>query len=100
MNVLLSLPAVTIRYPSCLHLRSLPELNCLCSVIASSLTLFAFDDYNGKDASPRSRSGTGSRPSELVSAPLPGNLTTHISMDMGYVSRSLLSSDAFMRDIR
>lgn len=85
MNVLLSLPAVTIRYASRLHHRTLPELICLTSVIASSLTLFAFDDYNGKYANPRSGfgSGTGSRPSELVSAPLPGNLTTHISMDMG-----------------
>ncbi|OJT03160.1 hypothetical protein TRAPUB_6267 [Trametes pubescens] len=75
MNVLLSLPAVTI------------------SVIASSLTLFAFDDYNWKDQAGR-RSGTGSRPSDLVSAPLPGNLTTHISMDMGVLdSRVILDDD-------
>ncbi|EIW56139.1 uncharacterized protein TRAVEDRAFT_39151 [Trametes versicolor FP-101664 SS1] len=81
MNVLLSLPAVTI------------------SVIASSLTLFAFDDYNGKDANPRSGfgSGTGSRPSELVSAPLPGNLTTHISMDMGVLDSRVILDDDLVR---
>ncbi len=86
MNVLLSLPAVTIRY-AFLYASSYAFRTGFTwprSVIASSLTLFAFDEYNWKDQAGR-RSGIGSRPSDLVSAPLLGNLTTHISMDMGCV---------------
>ncbi|KAI0635344.1 hypothetical protein C8Q77DRAFT_1054891 [Trametes polyzona] len=80
MNILLSLPAVTI------------------SVIASSLTLFAFDDHNEKDSEGR-RTGE-SRASELVSRPLPGNLTTHISMDAAGMidSRIILDDDLRLDD--
>ncbi|KAI0354130.1 hypothetical protein OH77DRAFT_1426546 [Trametes cingulata] len=77
MNVLLSLPAVTI------------------SVIASSLTLFALDDFNSREASRAhahgrarragvsgsvggSLSDMGSRPGESFA----GHLTTHLTMDI------------------
>ncbi|KAI0828489.1 hypothetical protein BC628DRAFT_1316556 [Trametes gibbosa] len=79
MNVLLSLPAVTI------------------SVLASSLTLFAFDDHKTKGIS--HRPPAASHVMELVSGPLRGSLTTHISMDMAVIdSRVVLDDDIQLDD--
>ncbi|KAI0666493.1 hypothetical protein C8Q78DRAFT_454235 [Trametes maxima] len=81
MNVLLSLPAVTI------------------SVIASSLTLFAMDDLDA-DAKERAARPSGSRASDLVrSGPLPGSLTTHLSMDSAMVDSQIVCDDDIRRDL-
>ncbi|KAI0643985.1 hypothetical protein C8Q79DRAFT_913560 [Trametes meyenii] len=89
MNVLLSLPAVTIR-----HVSSPPH-----SVIASSLTLFAMDDLDA-DAKERAARPSGSRASDLVrSGPLQGSLTTHLSMDSAMVDSQIVCDDDIRRNL-
>ncbi|KAH9846910.1 hypothetical protein C2E23DRAFT_890475 [Lenzites betulinus] len=85
MNVLLSLPAVTIRQGT------------LLIVIASSLTLFAFDDHNTKGMS--TQPSTASHAGELVTGQIQGSLTTHISMDTAAIdSRMVMDADVRLDD--
>lgn len=86
MNVLLSLPRgdYQARHIACVCEWYLyADMASACSVIASSLALFAFDDHNTNEMS--SRPSAASHAGELVTGQIHGSLTTHISMDTACV---------------